>query len=43
MSGVGEHYNDYPMMMNYVKDSVASIIAEQMEIFGSRGQASVEL
>jgi len=43
MSGVGEHYNDYPMMMNYVKDCIASVVAEQMEIFGSRGQAAEEL
>jgi fructose-bisphosphate aldolase class II len=38
---IGTHYNDYPMMMNAVKDSVAKVVAEQMEIFGSAGQAFV--
>jgi fructose-bisphosphate aldolase class II len=37
---MGERYNDYPMMMNAVKESVAQVVAEQMEIFGSRGQAA---
>jgi fructose-bisphosphate aldolase class II len=40
---MGERYNDYPMMMNEVKNSVASVVAEQMEIFGSRGQAAADL
>jgi fructose-bisphosphate aldolase, class II len=38
----GTRYNDYPMMQNLVKERVADIVAEQMEIFGSRGQAAVE-
>ena len=42
LSKVGEHYNDYPMMMNYVKECIASVVAEQMEIFGSCGQATRE-
>jgi fructose-bisphosphate aldolase, class II len=37
---MGERYNDYPMMMNAVKESVARVVAEQMEIFGSIGQAA---
>ncbi len=43
MSTVGERYNDYPLMLNQVKSRVASVVAEQMEIFGSRGQAAVEV
>lgn len=43
ISNVGEHYNDYPLMMNYVKDRVASVVIEQMEIFGSRGQAATDV
>jgi fructose-bisphosphate aldolase class II len=39
LSEMSERYNDYPMMMNAVKESVAQVVAEQMEIFGSRGQA----
>ena len=41
MSTAGERYNDYPLMLNQVKDRVASVVAEQMEIFGSRGQAAL--
>lgn len=41
LAGMGERYNDYPMMMNAVKESVAHVVAEQMEIFGSVGQAGV--
>ncbi len=37
---MGERYNDYPMMMNAVKENVARVVAEQMEIFGSTGQAA---
>lgn len=37
--GAGEKYNDYPMMINAVKESVAKVVAEQMRIFGSAGQA----
>lgn len=36
---IGEQYNDYPMMMNAVKESVEHVVAEQMEIFGSIGQS----
>jgi fructose-bisphosphate aldolase class II len=43
MSTAGERYNDYPLMLNQVKSRVASVVAEQMEIFGSRGQAAVEV
>jgi fructose-bisphosphate aldolase class II len=43
MSSVGENYNDYPMMMNYVRHCVANVVAEQMEIFGSRGKAAPEV
>lgn len=35
---MGEWYNDYPIMMNAVKQSVAQVVAEQIEIFGSAGQ-----
>jgi fructose-bisphosphate aldolase, class II len=42
MSTAGERYNDYPLMLNQVKSRVASVVAEQMEIFGSRGQAALE-
>jgi hypothetical protein len=31
------------IIMNYVKDSVARVVAEQMEISGSRGHATEEL
>jgi fructose-bisphosphate aldolase class II len=37
---MGGRYNDYPMMMNAVKESVMQVVAEQMEIFGSIGQAA---
>jgi len=30
-------------MMNYVKDRLASVVIEQMEIFVSRGQAATEV
>jgi len=43
MGEIGAHYNDYPMMMNAVKDSVAKVVAEQMQIFGSTGQAAVNM
>lgn len=36
---MGVRYNDYPQMMNAVKESVTQVVAEQMEIFGSVGQA----
>jgi len=42
LGGMGERYNDYPMMMNAVKEKVADVVAQQMEIFGSRGQAAAE-
>jgi hypothetical protein len=38
---VGQRYNDYPMMMKHVKNCVAGVVAEQMEIFGSSGKAAV--
>jgi fructose-bisphosphate aldolase class II len=38
---IGTQYNDYPMMMNTVRDSVSEVVAEQMEIFGSIGQSPV--
>ena len=38
----GSRYNDYPMMMNQVKERVANVVAEQMEIFGSQGQAATQ-
>jgi fructose-bisphosphate aldolase, class II len=34
----GEQYNDYPIMLSKIKDSVTKIVAEQMEIFGSQGK-----
>ena len=40
LGGMGERYNDYPMMMNAVKESVTQVVAEQMGIFGSTGQAA---
>jgi fructose-bisphosphate aldolase, class II len=42
MSTAGTRYNDYPLMLNQVKERVASVVAEQMEIFGSRGQAAIK-
>jgi fructose-bisphosphate aldolase class II len=41
LGDIGERYNDYPMMMNAVKESVTQVVAEQMEIFGSIGQAGI--
>lgn len=35
----GTQYNDYLKMVNQVKESVATVVAEQMEIFGSKGKA----
>jgi fructose-bisphosphate aldolase class II len=43
MSTAGQRYNDYPLMMNTVKEAVARVVAEQMEIFGSRGKAADEI
>lgn len=43
LSELGERYNDYPMLMNTVKASVTHVVAEQMEIFGSMGQAETEV
>lgn len=40
LSEMGERYNDYPIMMNAVKESVTQVVIEQMEIFGSTGQAA---
>ncbi|HEX2993635.1 MAG TPA: ketose 1,6-bisphosphate aldolase [Anaerolineales bacterium] len=40
---MGERYNDYPMLMNAVKAGVTQVVAEQMEIFGSTGQAETGL
>jgi fructose-bisphosphate aldolase, class II len=37
---IGTRYNDYPMMMNAIKDSVAKVVAEQMDIFGSTGRVA---
>ena len=42
MSTAGTRYNDYPMMLKQVKERVADVVAEQMEIFGSRGRAAFE-
>ncbi len=42
LGSVGESYNDYPLMLNQVKERVISVVAEQMEIFGSRGRAVTE-
>jgi len=39
LQSAGEKYNDYPMMINAVKESVAKVVAEQIMIFGSAGQA----
>lgn len=41
MGSIGERYNDYPMMLNLVKERVAGVVAAQMEIFGSQGQAAI--
>jgi len=43
MSTAGKRYNDYPLMMNTVKEAVAQVVEEQMEIFGSRGKAASDL
>lgn len=40
MSTAGQRYNDYPIMMNQVREEVSRVVAEQMEIFGSRGKAA---
>ncbi len=40
MGSVGERYNDYPIMLNLVKERVAEVVAAQMEIFGSCGQVA---
>ena len=37
---IGTQYNDYPLMMKEVKESVAAVVAQQMEIFGSTGKAA---
>jgi fructose-bisphosphate aldolase, class II len=42
MRSAGERYNDYPMMMNRVKEQVTQVVVEQMEIFGSVGKAALE-
>jgi len=42
VQSIGGRYNDYPMMMNSVKESVADVVAAQMEIFGSTGKAVIE-
>jgi fructose-bisphosphate aldolase class II len=42
MSTADTRYNDYPMMLKQVKERVADVVAEQMEIFGSRGRAAFE-
>ena len=42
LSTAGTRYNDYPMMLKQVKERVAEVVAEQMEIFGSRGRAAFE-
>lgn len=34
-----EKYNDYPLMMNQVKAEVQQVVENQMNIFGSSGQA----
>jgi fructose-bisphosphate aldolase, class II len=41
VQSIGGRYNDYPMMMNSVKESVADVVAAQMEIFGSTGKAVI--
>lgn len=37
---VGRQYNDYPIMMKKVKESIATVVEQQMEIFGSKGKAA---
>ncbi len=39
MDGMDDKYNNYAEMMNAVKESVSQVVAEQMQIFGSAGQA----
>jgi fructose-bisphosphate aldolase, class II len=41
LATAGERYNDYPIMLSQVKDQVAEVVAEQMEIFGSQGKAGL--
>ncbi len=43
MITAGQRYNDYPMMMNRVREQVARVVSEQMEIFGSCGKAAADL
>ena len=38
----GDRYNDYPLMMNEVRDAVTDVVAEQMAVFGSASQAAVD-
>jgi len=39
LGGMGDRYDNYALMMMSVKESVSRVVAEQMKIFGSRGQA----
>ena len=43
MNTAGQRYNDYPLMMNRVREQVALVVSGQMDIFGSRGKAADEL
>lgn len=38
MDGAGETYDDYPLMIQHVREAVSKIVGEQMDIFGSTGQ-----
>ena len=39
---IGTRYNDYPLMVNSMKESIAAVVEKHMEIFGSAGKASVK-
>ena len=40
MATAGEKYNDYVLMIREVKEAVTRIVGQQMDIFGSSGQAN---
>lgn len=40
MAGAGDTYDDYPLMIQDVRQAVTKVVGEQMDIFGSTGKAS---
>ncbi|MGI9542077.1 MAG: class II fructose-bisphosphate aldolase, partial [Cyclobacteriaceae bacterium] len=37
--GAGDTYDDYPLMIQKVRQAVVKVVGEQMDIFGSSGKA----